>query len=131
MSIHSSTCHAIEFARRQLQATDANGRFWPRPRASRVRTSRRLRERRNLADAVMQNVFQHIAADWEDFGATPKTLLDAGDGCVVALGRYHGKFRPTGKTLDAEFAHIFYLEGKQLVKFHQYADSALWNEVMS
>ena len=83
------------------------------------------------ADAVMQNVFQHIAADWEDFGATPKTLLDAGDGCVVALGRYHGKFRPTGKTLDAEFAHIFYLEGKQLVKFHQYVDSALWNEVMS
>jgi len=83
------------------------------------------------AEAVMEKVFRHIAADWEDFGATPSDILDAGNGCVVALGRYHGKFKPTGKTLNAEFAHVFYLREDRLVKFHQYVDSALWNEVMS
>ena len=83
------------------------------------------------AEAVMENVFRHIAADWEDFGARPSDILDAGNGCVVALGRYHGKFKPTGKTLNVEFAHVFYLQEDRLVKFHQYVDSALWNEVMS
>jgi ketosteroid isomerase-like protein len=79
----------------------------------------------------MENVFKHVAADWEEFGATPDVILAAGDAWVAAMGRYHGRYKPTGKTLDCDFSHFFQLRDGKVIKFHQYTDSALWNEVMS
>lgn len=83
------------------------------------------------AAAVMENIFEHVATDWEDFGATPDVILEAGDGWVAAMGRYHGRYKPTGKALDCDFAHFFQLRDGKVIKFHQCTDSALWNEVMS
>ena len=83
------------------------------------------------AAAVMENIFKHVAEDWEDFGATPDTILAANDDWVAAMGRYHGRYKPTGKTLDCGFAHFFQLRNRKVIRFHQYTDSAFWNEVMS
>jgi len=83
-------------------------------------------------DQVRQNVMRHVAADWENFKSTLDTLMEAGDDCIVALGRYSGTFKATGKTLaDCDFAHIFRLRNGRIVQLRQYVDSAIFNAVMS
>lgn len=83
------------------------------------------------AAAVMENVFGRIASQWDGFAAVPTMILAATDGWVAATGRYRGTFKPTGKTLDCDFAHFYKLRGGRIVEFRQYTDSALWNEAMS
>ena len=73
-------------------------------------------------DAVLQGVFARIGAEWEGFEAAPDALLDAGE-TVVALGRYRGVFKATGKRLDAQLAHVWRVEGSKAVAFQQYTDT--------
>ena len=49
--------------------------------------------------------------------------LNAGDS-VVALGAYRGTCRKTGKSMQAAFAHVYWLEKGRIVRFEQYADTA-------
>jgi ketosteroid isomerase-like protein len=73
-------------------------------------------------DAVLQGVFMRVGTEWEGFGATPERLLDAGD-TVVALGRYTGTYKATGKSVNAQFVHIWSLENGKAVRFQQYTDT--------
>lgn len=73
-------------------------------------------------DAVLQGVFMRVGMEWDGFAATPERLLDAGD-TVVSLGRYTGKYKATGKRIDAQFVHVFSLENGKVVRFQQYADT--------
>lgn len=78
--------------------------------------------------AVLEGVFMRIAGDFETFRLVVETLLDAGD-TVVALGRYQGRHKATGKDLDAQMAHIWWLRDEKIVRFQQYADTAQAREV--
>ena len=82
-------------------------------------------------DALMQGVFSHIMSDWEDFAAAPYEFLQAGEDKIVSLGYYSGKFKKTGKTLKAKFAHVYTIEGGKVVKFEQFGDSHLFREAMT
>ena len=73
-------------------------------------------------DAVLQGVFMRVGTEWDGFAATSERLLDAGD-TVVSLGRYTGKYKATGKRIDAQFVHVFSLENGKVVRFQQYADT--------
>lgn len=73
-------------------------------------------------EAVLQGVFARIGAEWDGFEAAPDELLDAGD-AVVALGRYRGIFKATGKRLDAQLAHVWRVEGGKAAAFQQYTDT--------
>jgi ketosteroid isomerase-like protein len=73
-------------------------------------------------DAILAGVFARIGAEWEGFAAVPEEVLDAGD-TVVALGRYRGTFKATGKTLDAQLAHVWRVAGDKAVSFQQYTDT--------
>lgn len=72
--------------------------------------------------AVLEGVFARIGAEWDGFEAAPDELLDAGD-AVVALGRYRGIFKATGKRLDAQLAHVWRVEGGKAAAFQQYTDT--------
>lgn len=74
------------------------------------------------SDAILDGVFMRLATEWEGFRASPDTFLDAGDH-VVALGRYTGVLRATGKAMDAQFAHVWRLEDGRTVSFQQYTDT--------
>jgi ketosteroid isomerase-like protein len=50
-------------------------------------------------------------------------VLDAGDR-VVALGRYSGKFKKTGRAIDAQFAHVWTVRNGKVTAFQQYTDTA-------
>jgi len=56
-------------------------------------------------DAVLEGVFMRLGTEWEGFAAVPDEFIDAGD-AIVVLGKYSGKYKATGKSFQANFAHI-------------------------
>ena len=79
---------------------------------------------------VLENVFNRIGADWEDFKFNPAVFHVFGD--VVAVeGDYTGINRNTGKTINARVIHLWKLtDGK--IKFEQFTDTAIfWEAIKS
>ena len=81
-------------------------------------------------DAILNGVFARIATEWVGFAAVIDEILDAGD-TVVALGRYQGTCRATGKSLDAQLAHVWRLAEGKAVGFQQYTDTHQATQTMS
>lgn len=77
-------------------------------------------------EEVVQNVFAPLGTEWDEFIVDPSRLIDGGD-TVVALGTYTGTYSETGKSVEADFAHVFDLEDGQVVRFQQYTDTTLIN----
>ena len=57
-------------------------------------------------------------------------LLPLEGGGVLALGRYVGRARATGKAVDAAFAHVLRFEGGRLVSLRQITDTQRWAEAL-
>ena len=74
--------------------------------------------------AVLENVFMRLGTEWEGFAAVPHEFIDGGDS-VVALGKYSGTYKATGKSFQADFAHVWKMKDGKAVKFVQYVDTAL------
>ncbi|MBW8892193.1 MAG: nuclear transport factor 2 family protein [Burkholderiales bacterium] len=69
--------------------------------------------------AVVSNVFAVLGRDWDGYSFTLEQLIDGGEQ-LVALGRYTGRFRATGKALDARVAHVWRLAEGRVVAFEQF-----------
>ena len=78
---------------------------------------------------VGEGVFGRIMAEWDGFRVGPHQLVAEGD-VVVALGRYTGRYRATGRILDAQFVHVWTISNGRVTAFQQYADTAQFGEVM-
>jgi uncharacterized protein len=74
--------------------------------------------------AVLENVFMRLGTEWEGFAVVPHEFIDGGDS-VVALGKYSGTYKATGKSFQADFAHVWKMKDGKAVKFVQYVDTAL------
>jgi uncharacterized protein len=79
--------------------------------------------------AVAEGVFGRILADFDDFSAQPTEIIDGGD-TVVALGRYGGTYRATGRPVNAQFVHVWKLRDGKVVQFQQYTDTAQFARAM-
>ena len=85
---------------------------------------------RGIAE-VRRNVFDPLDRDWwSEFSAEPDELLDAGDE-IVALGRYRGVAKESGKVLDVPFVHVWSLRDGKAWRFRQFLDSAGWIEALA
>ena len=73
-------------------------------------------------NAILEGVFARLAADWDGFAVGIEELLDAGD-AVVALGRYRGTHRATGRAIDAQLVHIWRIEDGKAKAFQQLTDT--------
>ena len=80
-------------------------------------------------DAVTQNLFVKVGADWDAFTVHPKSFHEAGD-TVIVEGRYTGTFKPTGKNLDAQVCHVMRFRDGKLTGFQQFVDTAQLQDVM-
>lgn len=80
-------------------------------------------------DAVMNNLFAKLGADWDEFTIHPETFHEAGD-VVVVEARYTATHKGTGKSLDAQVCHVWTLKDGKVIKFQQYVDTAKLQEVM-
>ena len=84
-------------------------------------------------EAVAQGVFARCGSEWNGFAVVVEELLDAGD-AVVALGRYHGVYKATGRSQNTQFVHVWRFDPAQPdrpVRFQQYADTLQVNRVTS
>jgi hypothetical protein len=80
-------------------------------------------------DAVLADVFVKLGTEWDGFAAVPDELVADGD-TVVALGRYSGTYKATGKGFSAPFAHVWKLRDGQVVSFRQHTDTAVVQRVL-
>ena len=73
-------------------------------------------------DAVAKGVFARCISEWDGFAVAVEEILDADD-AVVALGRYLGVYKATGKSMRMQFAHVWRIADGKVVRFQQYADT--------
>ncbi|HEU0099440.1 MAG TPA: nuclear transport factor 2 family protein [Allosphingosinicella sp.] len=80
-------------------------------------------------EAILAGVFGRLGSEWDGFSAVPEEFLDAGD-TVVVLGRYRGACKATGRSLDAQLAHVWRVADGRAVRFQQYTDTLQAARVM-
>ena len=73
-------------------------------------------------EAVLSGVFARCATEWDGFSVNIDEILDAGD-TVVALGRYTGAYKATGRRQHTQIAHIWRLKNGKAAAFQQHADT--------
>jgi uncharacterized protein len=78
-------------------------------------------------DAVVENVFKVIGAEFETFAFKLDRLLDAGDE-VVAVGGYSGVHRRTRKSFAVRTAHLWTVRQGKIRRFEQFTDTQLTAE---
>jgi uncharacterized protein len=76
-------------------------------------------------NAILENVFMKFATEWEGFSVVPDKTIDGGDGNVVALGTYSGKYLKTGKSMSVPFAHAWEFRDGKIIRMRQYTDTML------
>ena len=81
-------------------------------------------------NAVLEGVFARIRDEWDGFRVSPKEILDAGE-TIIGHGYYSGSYRRNGKTVRAQFAHVFKIRGGKVVSFQQYTDTAQFLQVVA
>ena len=80
-------------------------------------------------NAILTNIFARLGGEWEGFRAEPAEFLDAGEH-IVALGRYSGNYKGTGRSMNAAFAHVWTVRNGKVVRFRQYADTRKMAEAL-
>ncbi|MFL0355546.1 nuclear transport factor 2 family protein [Erythrobacter sp. GH1-10] len=79
-------------------------------------------------EGVGSGVFGPILEAYEDFAATPERFTTEGDRVVVE-GRYSGTHKETGEALNAQFVHVYKIDGETIAEFQQYTDTYQWRAV--
>ena len=67
-------------------------------------------------------MFARCIGEWDGFGVVMTDLIDGGDR-VVALGRYQGSYKATGKAMNPQAVHVWTLKDGKAVAFQQYIDT--------
>ncbi len=79
--------------------------------------------------AVLDNVFAKMPADFESFSIEIERLIDGGN-VLVMQGHYVAKGKATGKSVRAAVAHVLEISDGKIVRFDQYVDSATINPLI-
>jgi uncharacterized protein len=80
-------------------------------------------------DEIVEKLFMRLGTEWDPFLVHPEKYHAAGD-AVVVEGRYTGKYKETGKSMDIQVCHVWEVRGGKLKKFQQYVNTAVLQEVM-
>jgi ketosteroid isomerase-like protein len=62
--------------------------------------------------------------------AEPQEWVPCADGRLLVRGRYLGRARSTGASLDAEFTHLWSARDGRLTAIRQLTDTALWHAAL-
>jgi len=80
--------------------------------------------------AVLEGVFMRLGSEWNGFAAVPHDFVDGGD-TLVALGKYSGTYKATGKNFQADFAHVWKVQDGKAIRFVQYVDTLLVHRALA
>jgi ketosteroid isomerase-like protein len=74
-------------------------------------------------EAVVAGVFARMPADWDGFRVEVGEIV-GGPEVVTMLGRYKARSRATGRALDVQCAHTWWVRDGKVVRFQQMVDTA-------
>ena len=80
-------------------------------------------------EAVLKLVFGRLFADWDDVAITAGEILGGGN-LVIANGRFKGKFKANGASIDAQFVQVFQLKHGKIAKCQMYTDTSQFKETI-
>lgn len=81
------------------------------------------------ADAIVENVFGALLAEWNDWVVHIDELITEGD-TVIAIGSYTAINKATGRSMRARTTHVWRLAEGKVRSFEQIADSAMVRAAM-
>ena len=81
-------------------------------------------------DAVLKLIFERLPADWDDFSVSAGEVLGGGD-LVIANGRFLGRFKANGASINAQFVQVFQFKDGKIAKCQTYTDTAQFKESIS
>lgn len=73
-------------------------------------------------EAVVAGVFERLLPEWPGFRVEVKEIV-GGPEVVTMFGRYRATHATTGKELDAECAHTWWIDDGKVVRFQQMIDT--------
>jgi ketosteroid isomerase-like protein len=73
-------------------------------------------------EAVAGGVFARCVGEWRGFAVAMDDLIDGGNR-IVALGRYSGSNKATGRTMNPQAVHVWTLRDGKVIAFQQYIDT--------
>lgn len=82
-------------------------------------------------EAILNGVFARVGAEHEYFKLEDIELHEMSNNKVLATLRYDAKFKETGKTYNAQVAHLWTLKDGKISAFQQYVDTKKLNDAMS
>ena len=74
-------------------------------------------------DAILEGVFGRIGAEWDYWDLTDLNYHDITNNKVLVTGRYQGKYKKNGATINLQMAHLRDLKDNKVTKFQQFADT--------
>ena len=74
-------------------------------------------------EAIVAGVFARLGDDWNDFRVEVGEIV-GGDEVVTMFGRYRGRAVTSGRELNAQCAHTWWLRDGKVVRFQQMVDTA-------
>ncbi|MEU4830899.1 nuclear transport factor 2 family protein [Streptosporangium sp. NPDC023615] len=80
-------------------------------------------------ESMIFEVWGRVARAY-DTAPYDETYRETADGDVLVTGHYRGTALATGRSYEAEFAHLWRVGDGRLVSLHQYTDTARWHEAL-
>lgn len=79
------------------------------------------------AEAIQRLLFERILGDWDNFSLTLEEIL--ADGHLVILnGRFKGKFKASGASINAQFVHVLQFREGKIARCQMYTDTAQFKD---
>jgi ketosteroid isomerase-like protein len=75
----------------------------------------------------VQQFFTELVTDQDSLLFDPREFIADGDN-VVALGKYEWRVKATGRSIAADFAHVFTIRNGQVTRFQEFMDSRAFAE---
>jgi ketosteroid isomerase-like protein len=80
-------------------------------------------------DAVLNNLFMKLGAEWDGFSVHTRSFHNAGSSVIVEA-RYSGTYKANGRNMGAQVCHVWDVEDGKVTRFQQYVDTAKLQDVM-
>jgi steroid delta-isomerase-like uncharacterized protein len=81
-------------------------------------------------DAVLNGVFSRVGGEWENFTLVDLKLHDMANNYVLATGRYQGKYKKNGASINAQMSHLWQLKDGKAISFQQMVDTKHVNDAI-
>jgi ketosteroid isomerase-like protein len=80
-------------------------------------------------DEIAKRFFAVAGPEWDGWSIGVDAVIEAA-AAVIVEGRYTGRYKPTGRSMDVQVCHVWRFRGDRVASFHQYVDTARLQHVM-